>query len=233
MHDRRLWLGLGIVLVGLVSLINNLHIFSFEFRRYVFTWEAILMAIGTICLFRRGCFITGVILLFVGTAFYLRNVLHLIGFNLWEVFFPAVLICAGIMIIFKHAFIKSPEKKTLVDDGNMIDEIAFFGGGDRIINSQQFMGGKVTTVFGGLNFNLLKAKLAPGDNYIDVFCLFGGIKLIVPDHWDVKIKVVSAFGGFSDKHRLKGPVSDFTQEARLILRGTAIFGGGDIKGYLD
>jgi predicted membrane protein len=80
---------------------------------------------------------------------------------------------------------------------------------------------------------MLKAKLAPGDNYIDVFCLFGGMKLIVPEGWNVKIRVMSLFGGFSDKHRFKSPESATEKESQLIIKGTVIFGGGEIKSYFD
>jgi predicted membrane protein len=137
------------------------------------------------------------------------------------------------MIIFRHYFDRNPEKKTILDGEHMIDEVAIFGGGDRVVTSQQFQGGKVTTIFGGLNYNMLKAKLAPGENCIDVFCLFGGMKIIVPEGWTVKIRVMSLFGGFSDKHRYKIPETGTDQTAQLIIKGTVIFGGGEIKSYFD
>jgi predicted membrane protein len=80
---------------------------------------------------------------------------------------------------------------------------------------------------------MLKAKLAPGENVIDVFCLFGGMKVIVPEGWTVKIRVLSIFGGFSDKHRYKFPENNVDQGSQLIIRGTAVFGGGEIKSYFD
>jgi predicted membrane protein len=101
------------------------------------------------------------------------------------------------------------------------------------MTSQQFQGGKVTTIFGGLNYNMLKSKLAPGENVIDVFCLFGGMKLIVPEGWTVKIRVMSFFGGFSDKHRFRVPESTIEEGSQLVIKGTVIFGGGEIKSYFD
>jgi hypothetical protein len=102
-----------------------------------------------------------------------------------------------------------------------------------VVTSQQFQGGKVTAIFGGLNYNMLKAKLAPGENYLDVFCLFGGMKLVVPEGWTVKIRVMSLFGGFSDKQRFRMPELKMDQDAQLIIKGTVIFGGGEIKSYFD
>jgi predicted membrane protein len=231
--DRRLWMGVAIILFGLVLLSNNLHILNYELQHYIFTWEVILIVLGLVFISGRGNRSTGIIMLVIGGAFYLKNVLNIIDFNFWTVFWPAMLILAGLMIIFRHHFDRHPEKKTLLDGEHIIDEVAVFGGGDRVLTSQQFQGGKVTAIFGGLNYNMLKAKLAPGENYLDVFCLFGGMKLVVPEGWTVKIRVMSLFGGFSDKQRFRMPELKMDQDAQLIIKGTVIFGGGEIKSYFD
>jgi predicted membrane protein len=230
-RDHRLLLGIGIVLTGLLFLANNFGWLDYEIRRYIFRWEVILIVLGFIFIAGRTNKTTGVILLFIGGALYLRDLMGF-DFTFWEVFWPSLLILAGLLIIFRHRLDRSSDQKLLADE-NAIDEIAVFGGGDRVVTSQQFQGGKVTTIFGGLNYNMLKAKLAPGENVIDVFCLFGGMKLIVPEGWTVKIRVMSIFGGFSDKHRYKFPETNVDQSSHLIIRGTAIFGGGEIKSYFD
>jgi predicted membrane protein len=232
-HDHRLGVGVGIILLGLVLLGNNLHFLNYDLRRYLFTFEVIPMFLGLVFIFGRGNRSTGIILLVIGSALYMKNVLNIIDFNFWQVFWPVMLVFAGVMIIFRHTFDRNPEKKTMLNGENMIDELAAFGGGDRVVTSQQFQGGKVTTIFGGLNYNMLKAKLAPGDNYIDVFCLFGGMKLIVPEGWTVKIRVTSLFGGFSDKHRFRSSETTGETTSQLIIKGTAIFGGGEIKSFFD
>jgi predicted membrane protein len=230
-RDHRLLLGVGIVLVGLLFLAKNFGWLDYEIRRYIFRWEVILIVLGFIFLGGRTNRTMGIIMLCIGSAFYLRDIMGL-DFTFWEVFWPALLILAGLLIIFRHRLDRSSNRRFLSEE-NLIDEIAFFGGGDRVVTSQQFQGGKVTTIFGGLNYNMLKSKLAPGENVIDVFCLFGGMKLIVPEGWTVKIRVMSIFGGFSDKHRFKIPDANVDQESKLIIRGTAIFGGGEIKSYFD
>jgi predicted membrane protein len=230
--EHRLWLGIGIILAGLLVLANNFDIFDYEIKRYILRWEMILIVLGLIFITSARKRTTGIVLLVIGGAFYLRDFMNL-DFNFFQVFWPSLLILAGVMMIFRHRIDRDPLKKNITDNENVIDEIALFGGGDRIVNSQNFQGGKVTTIFGGLNYNMLKAKLAPGDNYIDVFSLFGGMKLIVPEGWTVKIQVMSLFGGFSDKHRYRIPEADTEQGSRLIIKGTVIFGGGEIKSFLD
>jgi len=231
-YDRRLWLGAGIVLLGLLFLANNFGILDYEIRRYIFRWEVILIFLGIVFLAGHRNRITGIILLVIGSVFYLRDFLHY-SFNFWQIFWPVILILAGLLIIFRHRLERGRGKNNILNGEHIIDEMAFFGGGDRVVTSQEFQGGKVTTIFGGLNYNMLKAKLAPGENYLDVFCLFGGMKLVVPEGWTVKIRVVSLFGGFSDKHRFKLPESNSEQGSQLVIKGTVIFGGGEIKSYFD
>lgn len=231
--DKRLWMGIAIILLGVVLLGNNLNFLSYDIRRYLLTWENILILLGLVFFFGKGNRTTGILLFVIGVIFYMKNVLNLIDFNFWSLFWPGLLILMGILMIFRHQLDGSTEKKSTADNEDIIDEIAVFGGGDRLVASQNFQGGKVTTIFGGLNFNMLQAKMAPGDNVLDVFSLFGGMKLIVPEGWNVKIQVFSLFGGFSDKHRFRLSNNTPDQGSQLIIKGTVFFGGGEIKSYFD
>ena len=44
---------------------------------------------------------------------------------------------------------------------------------------------------------MLDAQLAPGKNYIDVFCMFGGSKFLIPADWKVRVEVTAIFGGWA------------------------------------
>jgi predicted membrane protein len=217
-------------------LANNFGIGNHFIQTYIFRLQVILIFLGIINISRRDNFTVGAILIAIGGVFYLRDFFHL-SFTFWQVFWPSLLILAGVLIIFRHKLDfdrdSGRNSNSYANPDDYIDEIAVFGGGDRVITSQQFKGGKVTAVFGGLNYNMLPAKLAPGENYIDVFCLFGGMKLIVPENWTVRIQVFSIFGGFGGQHRFKTTVANPDNSAQLIIKGTAIFGGGDIKSHFD
>jgi predicted membrane protein len=230
--DQRLWLGVGAIILGLLFLASNFHFLDYDLRRYVFRWSVFLMFLGVVFFFGRRKRTAGIVLFVIGAVIYLRDFFYF-DFNFWQLFWPGILIFAGLMIIFRHRIDHDWTRKGVLTDDSYIDEMAVFGGGDRVVTSQVFKGGKVTTVFGGLNFNMLKAKLAPGENHIDVFCLFGGMKLVVPEGWNVKIRVMSLFGGFSDKHRFKSSELSGDPEAQLVITGTVIFGGGEIKSYFD
>ncbi len=120
--------------------------------------------------------------------------------------------------------------KKRVSSDDVLDDVAVFGGGDRVISSQQFQGGRITNIFGGSKYNMSTAKLAQGRHYLEVVMIFGGSKFIIPENWDVKIEVTSIFGGFSDK-RVKSLVSK-DQDRTLVITGTTLFGGGEIVNFL-
>ncbi len=60
--------------------------------------------------------------------------------------------------------------------------------------------------------------------------VFGGSKIIVPQDWDVKVEVSAVFGGFTDK-RIKSPEIERDLSRTLIIKGIAIFGGGELTNF--
>ncbi len=232
-NQKRVLIGFVMLAAGLAFLLKNFDVIDNHIANYIFRWEIILIALGSIFIITHENKGPGIVLLFVGIGFYLKN-LHFIHFNFsfHEIFWPGLLILFGILILFKRNF--DPEncdkKKVIGNEEDIIDEVNIFGGGDRTIISQSFKGGKILAIFGGSNFNLARAKMAPGKNYIEVLAIFGGMKLIVPEDWNVRITAVSIFGGFSDKHRIQ-PHSAASSDSELIIKGFVLFGGGEIKSY--
>ncbi len=228
--DKRLIVGLIIVLIGAAILAINFGVLPSNLRYYLFHWEVILIGIGLIALLTSEHKGTGIILIAVGGAFYLRNFIDL-HFNFWQLFIPSMIILLGLILIFRRRTPSDDDKRILEPGDDYIDDVAIFGGSEKVINSQNFKGGKITAIFGGSNFNMARAKLAPGIQIIDIFALFGGTTFIVPDDWSIKVKVVSIFGGFSDKHKVTGSTNESDDKNILIVKGLAIFGGGEIKSF--
>jgi predicted membrane protein len=227
--QKRIAVGVVIILAGLTFLLNNLGFLDFELRRYIFRWQMLLIAFGVIFMLSREKRGTGIILFLLGIAFYMRDIYDL-NFTFWQIFLPSMLILAGVLILVKHKIGWTDYQKKNLSNDDFIDEVNVFGGGDRTVISQNFSGGKILAIFGGSNFNMSRAKLAPGENIIEVMAVFGGMKLIVPEDWKIKINVVSIFGGFSDKH-LHSTKADKPGENELIIKGFVMFGGGEIKSY--
>lgn len=87
----------------------------------------------------------------------------------------------------------------------------------------------MTNIFGGSTFDFTDARLAPGHNILDVVSVFGGFKLIIPPDWNVKLEVTAILGGVSDKRTRVKEIQG--NDKVLVIRGIAIFGGGEIKNF--
>ncbi len=116
-------------------------------------------------------------------------------------------------------------KTHLGDD--YLDAVSIFSGAKKRILSKDFKGGEIINIFGGADIDLTQADIQ-GRVFIDVTQVFGGIKLIVPPHWHVTSDMVSLFAGFDDKRMMK---SDYGSDKILVLKGTSIFAGVDIRSY--
>jgi len=65
---------------------------------------------------------------------------------------------------------------------------------------------------------------------MDIRAVFGGCEIIVPSHWDVKNEMFVALGSVEDERVIRMTGTD-QKRTQLILRGTCVFGGVDIKSF--
>jgi len=230
MNSRRGW-GVILILVALVALGNVFDIIPYDVRRIVISWQMLLIAIGVISLINNKSLVPGVILIAIG-VFSLANHYWIFPEYWRHAFWPLLLLVVGIyMIIAPPRYLRHWRNFDKTGDNrDFIDEVAVFSGGDRIITSQNFKGGRILSVFGGSKINLMNAKLAEGPQVLDTLSVFGGSNVIVPAGWTVKVEVVAIFGGFSDK-RERMPNLIYDQNTMLVIKGMAIFGGGEVKSY--
>jgi hypothetical protein len=76
---------------------------------------------------------------------------------------------------------------------------AIMSGDRRSVVDTPFHGADMTAVMGGVRLDLLKARVAPGEEVaVDVFAVMGGAELQVPRNWVVDIKATSIMGGVKD-----------------------------------
>jgi len=225
--DRHIIIGLVFITLAALIFADRCDFFVFNFWDYF--WQIILIAVGLVSLSKSESRLTGIILIAIGGFFIAAKVLEL-NYNIRHLFLPTVLAVLGLLLIFRrrgfhnHVFDGGQE----INNEDFIDDVAIFGGSEQKIKSREFKGGKLTNIFGGSTFDMLDAQLAPGRNYIDVFCMFGGSKFIIPADWKVRVEVTAIFGGFSDK-RKSISTSDTSFDRELVVKGLVIFGGGEIK----
>jgi predicted membrane protein len=246
--NRHLIGGIVVLIVGVLFLLRNFDVLSPEISHYIFSWKTLLIGIGILNISLTERKVGGFILIAVGTFFWLPDILD-VSIRTSQLFWPVVLVIAGLMMLFKkpghhprrpwrsgtppfggHDPEQDPSKNTNNED--YVDEVTIFSGTSKINNSKNFKGGKMTAIFGGSELNLTHARLAPGTHVLDVFFMFGGSEIIVPSDWHIQLETTPIFGGVSDKRYISEKMySEEKPESVLIIRGTVIFGGAEIKSY--
>ncbi len=229
-HSGRAFAGLILVIVGGVLLARQM---GFDIPYWVTNWGTILLAgglfLGARKSFRPDFWLVPV---FFGAALLIDDFYPEISFK--QYIWPMVIIFFGVYMILKPKRRKKNwdgewEKwaTQTTDSDNMIDSTNVFGGSKRKMVSKDFKGGEITSVFGGSDIDLMQADIN-GKATLDITNVFGGTKLLVPANWKVKSEIVCVFGGVEDKRPQSSDVSD---NRMLVLTGTVIFGGVDIKSY--
>lgn len=226
--DRRMWLGGAFIVLGFLFFLNSLDILDFSISRIIFSWPFFFLVIGVFIILNTNKKLLGGILSGLGAIFLIPKIFPSVDYN-GTIVLAIIFIALGLYIILNRR-----EKEKIAFDQerkNYIDDVAIFGGGNKVITSDNFKGGNITAVFGGSEINLKGCKLAEGTNVIDVLCVFGGTTLIVPQDWNIVLNITPIFGGFSNK-LIKDPNAIADQNKTLIIKGLVVFGGGEIKSYL-
>jgi predicted membrane protein len=228
--------GIVVVVAGLLLLAFNFDIFPYDWKHIVFSWQMLLIVIGVVSLAGREGRGPGLILILIG-GFFLIPEIYDFHISFVKLFWPVLLIIIGVVILFgrdhrhprqwRHHW-ENRTGESRLDDGYIHQENIFSGSKHKVIH-QEFKGGRISNIFGGTEVDLSQATLAEGRNELVIECIFGGVTLIVPADWKVVLQVSSILGGFQDKRSFIKENPDSTRV--LVIRGSAIFGGGEIKSY--
>lgn len=224
-----LWGGVIVLIIGLVFLLRKLDL---HLPHWVFSWPMLLIVIGFVMGAKHKFQGAGwFILTFIGTIFLINDILPW-DWQLQRFFWPIVLIVIGLFMISKAANRNKRYEEIMAGDTagaskeDFLQSTTIFSGTNKVILSKNFRGGSVTAIFGGTELNFMQADIN-GQVEMDITAMFGGIELTVPSHWDVKLDVNTIFGGIEDK-RMVVPAS---ANKVLVLKGTCLFGGVELKSY--
>jgi len=223
--NMRLIIGLAIIAIGAIALIINLG-YDIDIGLWDY-WPLILVLIGLSRIFQppeyRNLWF-GLIFTAVGILFLLDN-FHLIRFGFRELW-PIVIILIGVAIL-KHGYGASKGRSTDVD---YIDHSAVLGGGEYKYTSKTLKGGKLFAFMGGCEVDLREADIQGEEMVIDIFTMMGGIEIKVPESWQVTLRGFPLMGGLSNKTSQKPMGTEVSSQGkRLLVKGTAIMGGVEVK----
>jgi predicted membrane protein len=217
--------GLGIVIIGMLFLLDNLEIV--DARTYTHYWPVILILVGLAYVLQSsslGARLWGGILIFVGGGL-LFDRLGYFDFNVWQLW-PLVLVFVGGNLVLKSLRRNQLSSSTASasDSESVVRGFAVMSGLVRSNSSQNFQGGDLSAVMGGIEIDLRHASIKE-EAVLDVFAFWGGIEIRIPEDWTVVVKAIPFMGGVDDQtHAPKGEA-----RKRLVITGTAIMGGVEIK----
>ncbi len=231
--SNRLIIGILLIIAGLILIVKKSTVLPEPLDHFIddiiFSWQMLLIVIGVITLAGSDNKTPGIIMIAVG-GFFLIPELFNDFFRSFNFFWPALFIVIGVVLLTNSKRLGKRLNYSTTNKADYIDYTNIFSGAERQLITENFQGGKITSIFGGGEVDLTRSSLAPGENVVEITCIFGGTTIIVPDSWKVILDVTPILGGFSDARKLGGDViKDNTRS--LIIRGTVIFGGGELKSY--
>jgi hypothetical protein len=233
-RNGRIMGGLFIVAIGILLLLREA---GMDIPRWLFSFETILIAVGLYLGMRHSFRGFGWLIPILIGGFLLIDDFYPY-YDIEEFTWPLIVIAIGLFIIFRAGKKNIDGKKwdnTHADARNasddFLDSTVIFGGVKKNIISKNFRGGEAVTVFGGTEINLTQADMA-SPIVLELTQVFGGTKLIVPAHWRVQSKdLVAIFGGIDDKRPPANNPGAEESDKILILKGTCLLGGIDIRSY--
>lgn len=110
-----------------------------------------------------------------------------------------------------------------------INTFALFSGRKEIITSKDFRGGRVASVFGGTQLNLMNADSTMQHIVLDVTAALGGVEIVIPSHWELVNEIDAIFGGVDDARMMRTQPTESSRT--LVIRGFCLMGGVEIKSY--
>ncbi|MGQ1909926.1 LiaF transmembrane domain-containing protein [Marinifilum sp. RC60d5] len=228
-ESNRIVFGIFLIVFGCLLVLKNMDFIPYYMEAVLFSWPALLFGLGALFYVGKKDKTTGFVLMAVGGIFLLPLLFNW-GFHWRGLFWPVILIVVGVFIIRRRNENMPNHQKGTDNKLDYIDELNVFGGGEKMINTKDFKGGKITCLFGGTELNLTHADLAEGTNVIDIFAMFGGCVLIIPSDWDVRVEVSAVLGGVADK---RIPTTNYIVEPKkeLVIKGFVALGGCEIKSY--
>jgi len=220
----RLVAGLGVVVIGLIELCENLDLLDGRDVYPVF-WPVALAALALAFLVGRAGHPSrnwGWLFAALAALAALRGFEVAIPIDPFDLLWPALLMLGGYALV--RRALRGP-REPVPNDGSTVSSFAMMAGLERTNRSERFRGGDLTAVMGGVGLDLRGARPVPEGAVIDVFALWGGIELTVPEGWRVELDVMPLLGGFEDRTRA---VESTAEAPRLKIRGFVVMAGGEV-----
>jgi predicted membrane protein len=248
--DKRFYFGVILIAVGVILILERLNLIPESLADMLISWQMLLIGIGVLSLI-GGNRIAGTILIVIGGTFMVPELIT-VPHEVRRIYWPMILVIIGIVILLRQRdqhkigttndrFVNIPNpggdpssaesSSASFNSFNTFDDFVIFGGREIFVNSQNLAGGKATSIFGGIEFDLRKAGLQPGGAIIDCVSVFGGCGFKIPMDWNVRNEVTTIFGAFTDKRGETYSDRYYDPSKTLVIKGVSLFGGIEVKHF--
>ena len=223
-------IGFGIIALGALLLLDQFTAFSFGAVFQLIPMLFIALGIWQLVQNRFQQWIGPAIMIVV--ALVMQLAVFGIVSDVWRLW-PLVLVAVGLsMLVRKNdetvgstVEIFSGSDSKYHDD--TFDLFTMFGGIGRQMTTQEFRGGNMTALFGGVEVDLTEMQVARKPAVINVFTMFGGLTIRASPDMLVRTDVVAIFGGAGDERKQRKMLAGETPD--VVVKGFAMFGGVSIE----
>lgn len=246
--DKRFYFGVILIVVGVILILERLNLIPESMADMLISWQMLLIGFGVLSVI-GGNRTAGTILIVIGATFMIPELIT-VPHEIRRIYWPLILVVIGISILVRqrdHQRLrkgndpilniptdddpKSSKSSYSTDSFNTFDDFVIFGGREIFVTSQALSGGKATSIFGGIEFDLRKATLQPGGAIIDCVSVFGGCGFKIPMDWNVRNEVTTIFGAFTDKRGETYNDRYYDPSKTLVIKGLSLFGGIEVKHF--
>jgi len=227
--NGRIWLGAALIILGSLFFLRNFHFNILNFN--IFSWPFLFLVIGIVVLVNHKDSLFGLILIVVGGVGIASNYFNISFRSVIFEYWPFLIIILGLYTILRSFGSKVKNEPSIIEDNNYyLDIFSLFGDKTKIIKTNNFLGGKLTSIFSDLKVTLKESNMDAGIRELDTLTIFGATQIFLPEDWNVIIKTTTLFGGFEDQRFSKKNISDAdTKDKTLVIKGLVLFGSGEIK----
>jgi predicted membrane protein len=211
-------LGLLIIAAGVAVLLSNNNVGA---TRAIIEawWPSALLITGAYMLWVNvRSYVWPLIVMGTGLVLLLKT-LNIADVNISGLIFPVILLGVGVSVIVSAR----GSKKHIVQTNSNDNVAAIIGGSSSKNTSNDYLGGTIMALMGGVELDLSKATIKK-EAVITATVVMGGLELRVADNVKIINRTQSLLGGVEDKTSPTGKTGP-----SLTIEGLVLMGGIEVK----
>ena len=233
----RVFFALFLILIGVLLFLNNIGVIPvrniWDYWPLIFVGGGIGRLINSRDTTGR---LLGFLLISLGVVILLVT-LHIVQIHTHDESWPLalLLIVFGVVLLVKVVQPSAITRQSFGlptpvahDTSNVVNDVAVLAGIKRKLETGDFRGGTILTVFGGVEIDLRRSQITAPERTatLEIKAVFAGAKLRVPETWRVNIIGASVFGAYEDKTI---PPNTGPNSPTLVITGHSIFSSVEIE----